>query len=284
MDLMIDSRVTLNNGVAMPMFGLGVYQAGSGQGTIRAVRWALEAGYRHIDTAKLYGNEVEVGKAVRQSGVPREEVFITTKLWNSDHGFDQALRAFDESLRKLDLGYIDLYLIHWPISQQRDESWRALQTLLETDECRAIGVSNYTIAHLNELLSWADVVPAVNQVEFSPYLYQEELLAYCREHEIQLEAYSPLTKGRMLDDPPLVAVAEKYGTCQGEAGHGKSPAQILIRWALQHRVVVIPKSSNKEHIRANADVFDFEIAPEDMARLDELDRNLRVSWDPSDIA
>ena len=275
MDLTIESCVTLNNGVEIPMFGLGVYQAGSGQGTIRAVRWALEAGYRHIDTAKLYGNEVEVGKAVRQSGVPREEVFITTKLWNSDHGYDQALRAFDESLRKLDLGYIDLYLIHWPVSQRRDESWRALQTLLETDQCRAIGVSNYTIQHLEELLSWADVAPAVNQVEFSPYLYQEELLAYCREHEIQLEAYSPLTKGRMLDDPPLVAIAEKYG---------KSPAQILIRWALQHRVVVIPKSSTEAHIRANADVFDFEIAPEDMARLDDLDRGLRVSWDPSDIA
>jgi diketogulonate reductase-like aldo/keto reductase len=275
MDLTIESSVTLNNGVEMPMFGLGVYQAGSGQGTIRAVRWALEAGYRHIDTAKLYGNEVEVGKAVRQSGVPREEIFVTTKLWNSDHGYDQALRAFDESLRKLDLGYIDLYLIHWPISQQRDESWRALQTLLETDQCRAIGVSNYTIQHLEELLSWADVVPAVNQVEFSPYLYQEELLAYCREREIQLEAYSPLTKGRMLDDPPLVAVAEKYD---------KSPAQILIRWALQHRVVVIPKSSNQAHIRANADVFDFEIEPEDMARLDELDRGLRVSWDPSEVA
>jgi diketogulonate reductase-like aldo/keto reductase len=146
---------------------------------------------------------------------------------------------------------------------------------LETEKCRAIGVSNYTIQHLEELLSWADVIPAVNQVEFSPYLYQEELLAYCRDHEIQLEAYSPLTKGRKLDDPPLVAIAEKYG---------KSPAQILIRWALQHRVVVIPKSATEAHIRANADVFDFEIAPEDMARLDELDRNLRVSWDPSDIA
>ncbi len=274
MTLTIDSTVTLNNGVEMPMFGLGVYQIPDGKPVRQAVQWALEAGYRLIDTAKLYGNERGVGAGIRESGVPREEVFVTTKLWNSDHGCDKTMRAFDESLRKLDVGYIDLYLIHWPVEGLRNETWKAMETILEGDHCRAIGVSNYTIDHLESLLDTAKVVPAVNQVEFSPYLYQRGLLDYCNERRIQLEAYSPLTKGNQLDDPKLVEIAETYG---------KSPAQILIRWVLQHDVVVIPKSSSRQHIRENAEVFDFEISEEDMARLDSFDEKLHTSWDPTDV-
>lgn len=256
------------------MFGLGVYQIPDGKPVRQAVQWALEAGYRLIDTAKLYGNERGVGAGIRESGVPREEVFVTTKLWNSDHGCDKTMRAFDESLRKLDVGYIDLYLIHWPVEGLRNETWKAMETILEGDHCRAIGVSNYTIDHLESLLDTAKVVPAVNQVEFSPYLYQRGLLDYCNERRIQLEAYSPLTKGNQLDDPKLVEIAETYG---------KSPAQILIRWVLQHDVVVIPKSSSRQHIRENAEVFDFEISEEDMARLDSFDEKLHTSWDPTDV-
>jgi methylglyoxal/glyoxal reductase len=275
MTLTVKSAVTLNNGVEMPRLGLGVYQAGPGKEAQQAVLWALEAGYRHIDTAKLYGNEADVGIAVRQSGLSREEVFITTKLWNSDHGYDRAIAAFHKSQQKLGLQYIDLYLIHWPVSSLRYESWQALETLLEEGKCRAIGVSNYTIQHLEELLAKANVMPAINQVEFSPYLYQKELLDYCNAHGIQLEAYSPLTKGRQLQDPKLVAIAQKYS---------KSTAQILIRWALQHDLVVIPKSSKRAHIYDNADVFDFNISQEDMDQLDTFDVNLHTSWDPTAIA
>lgn len=269
--LTIKSTVTLNNGVNMPLLGLGVYQAVGREGE-QAVTWALEVGYRHIDTAKFYGNEVEVGRAVRQSGISREEVFIVTKLWNSDHGYDRARTAFHESRQRLDLGAVDLYLIHWPVSAQRGESWRALEDLYAEGQMRAIGVSNYTIPHLEELLATARVVPAVNQVEFHPWLYQRELLEFCRAHGIQLEAYSPLTKGERLRDPRLTEIARKYG---------KTPAQILIRWCLQHEVVVIPKSSNPQRIRENADVYDFEISAEDMCRLDAFDERYHCTWDPT---
>lgn len=271
-DLTIQSVVTLNNGITMPRFGLGVYQARPNGEAQQAVRWALDAGYRLIDTARFYGNENAIGEAVRNSGLPREEIFVTTKLWNNDHGYDRALKAFAESQRALGLGVIDLYLIHWPVSTLRQESWRALETLYAEGKCRAIGVSNYTIRHLKELLETATVVPAVNQVEFSPYLYQKELLDFCNAHNIQVEAYSPLTKGHKLGDPKLAAIARHYG---------KSPAQILIRWALEHDVVVIPKSTNHDRIRENAAVFDFELSPEDIAKLNAFSENLRVSWDPT---
>jgi len=271
-DLTIDTKVELNNGVEMPIFGLGLYQTRKGKETQDAVYYALEAGYRLIDTAAMYGNEEDVGEAVRKSGLPREQIFITTKLWNSDHGYDKALSAFEESRKKLGLYYVDLYLIHWPVEVLRKESWRALETLLREGKCRAIGVSNYMIWHLEELLSDSSIVPAVNQVEFSPYLYQKDLLDFCRNHHIQLEAYSPLTKGYKLHDPKLANMASKYS---------KSPAQILIGWALQKEVVVIPKSSSKERIHENADVFDFAISPEDMKVLDSFNEDLRTSWDPS---
>ena len=271
-DLKIDTKVKLNSGAEMPIFGLGTFQARSGKETRDAVLGALQIGYRHIDTASIYGNEEDVGAAIKESGIPREEVFVTTKLWNSDHGYDSAPAAFEGSRRRLGLSYVDLYLIHWPVQDLRNETWRALETLLEEEKCRAIGVSNYMTWHLEELLENSSTVPAVNQVEFSPYLYQKDLLKFCRKSNIQLEAYSPLTKGRKLDDPKLVALASKYS---------KSPAQILIRWALQHQMVVIPKSSVRERIVENAGVFDFGISTEDMRALDLFDQGLRTSWDPS---
>lgn len=271
-ELRIDTKVKLNNGVEMPIFGLGTFQAQSGRKARDAVLHALQAGYRHVDTASMYGNEEDVGAAIRESGIPREDIFVTTKLWNSDHGYDSGLAAFEKSRRRLGLSYVDLYLIHWPVQDLRNETWRALETLLKEGKCRAIGVSNYMIRHLEELLDNSSTVPAVNQVEFSPYLYQKDLLEFCRKHDVQLEAYSPLTKGHKLNDPKLVDIALKYS---------KSPAQILIRWALQHGLVVIPKSSKRERIIENADVFDFTISPEDMSLLDSFNEDLCTSWDPS---
>lgn len=271
--LTIASTVTLNNGVEMPRFGLGVYQAPRGAPTYDAVAAALALGYRLVDTAALYGNEADVGRALGDSGVPRERLFVTTKLWNDDHGYDAALRAFDQSLSRLGLEYVDLYLIHWPVEGLRGESWRALEALQRDGRCRAVGVSNYTVRHIDELLDRCDIVPAVNQVEFSPYLYQRALLEHCHRRGIRLEAYSPLTKARKLGDPALVRVAARYG---------KTPAQILVRWALQRDVVVIPKSVDRGRIAENAGVFDFDIAPEDMTALDALDRGLRTSWNPTD--
>lgn len=270
----IDQVVTLNNGVEMPVLGLGVWQVQTGNECRRAVLWALEAGYRHIDTARIYGNEKDVGAAIRESGLPRAEIFVTTKLWNGDQGYEKALRAFDHSLSALGLEYVDLYLIHWPVPGTREDSWRALQHILEEGRSRAIGVSNYTDRHLAELLSWADVPPAVDQVEFSPYLYQVDLLEYCRGHGIQLEAYSPLTRGRQLKDVKLVNVARRVG---------RTPAQVLIRWALQHDLVVIPKSVRHARIVENAAVFDFSLSAEDMAVLDALDESHRFAWDPSAV-
>jgi diketogulonate reductase-like aldo/keto reductase len=222
----------------------------------------------------MYGNEKDVGEALRKSSLPREEVFITTKLWNSDHGYDKALAAFEESRKKLGLDYVDLYLIHWPVEGLRSETWKAMEKLLEQGKCRAIGVSNYMTWHLEELLSHCSTIPAVNQVEFHPYLYLKKLLDFCSSHDIQLESYSPLTKGVKLEDPKLADLASKYS---------KTPAQILIRWVLQHGVIVVPKSSHKERIEENAYVFDFSISTEDMNALDSFHQNFRSSWDPSRI-
>ncbi|UCH61935.1 MAG: aldo/keto reductase [Fidelibacterota bacterium] len=268
----LTSAARLNNGIEMPYLGLGVYLAGPGSGTENAVQYAFEAGYRHIDTASLYGNEREVGRAVRNSRIPREEIFITTKLWNSDHGYNRTITACEESLRELNLPYIDLYLIHWPVENLRNETWEAMIALQKDGKCRAIGVSNYTIRHLEELLADSPVVPAVNQVEFSPFLYQKDLLDFCRSHGIQLEAYSPLTRGKKLNHPAITSIAARYG---------KTSAQIMIRWSLEHEIVVIPKSANKRRIYENADVFDFEITHEDLALLDSLNKDCRFDWDPS---
>jgi diketogulonate reductase-like aldo/keto reductase len=263
--------VRLNSGLDIPRLGFGVYQVPRGEPTERAVLDALRAGYRHIDTARIYGNERDVGSAVRASGVPRAELFITTKLWNDDQGFDPALRAFDASSARLGLDYVDLYLLHWPVPQRRLESWRALERLLADKRVRAIGVSNFMRHHLEELLAAAQVVPAVNQIELSPFLQQRQVRDFCRQHCIAVEAYSPLTRGRRFDDPAVVAVARAVG---------RSPAQVLLRWGVQHDLIVLPKSVHTARIAENAAIFDFELSPAQMQTLDALEAGLVTGWDP----
>ena len=272
MQATVEPVARLNNGVMIPRLGLGVYQLPPGQTTQRAVEYALKVGYRHIDTARIYNNESDVGTALRKSGVKREDAFITTKLWNSDHGYESALRACDQSLKRLGLKYLDLYLIHWPVPEIRNESWQALAQLLKDGKCRSIGVSNYTINHLTDLLADTDVVPMVNQVEFSPFLHQKQLLEYCEQNKIQVEAYSPLTQGEKLNHPRVQQIARK---------HNKTPAQVLIRWSLQHNLVTIPKSVREERIKENSQVFDYNLTTEDIRILDSLDENFRNSWDPT---
>jgi diketogulonate reductase-like aldo/keto reductase len=293
MELTVDSTIALNDGRMIPRLGFGVWQIRAGKACEAAVLAALEAGYRHIDTAAAYDNEESVGAAIRASGIRREDVFVTTKLWNDDHGNPE--RALSASLRKLKMDYVDLYLIHFPVPERR-KSWRTLEALQKQGKARSIGVSNYTLRHLAELLTAAGTVPAVNQVEFHPYLYQRDLLAFCTGKGIIIEAYSPLTHGKRLDDPRLVAMAKKYAKAGRQTGTGwsklplmhhvsrrfrKSTAQILIRWALQHNLVVIPKSARRVRILEDADVFDFEISDDDMRILDGFNENLRTCWDPT---
>jgi diketogulonate reductase-like aldo/keto reductase len=263
----LESKAKLNNGFEIPYLGLGVYQSPPGENTARAVRYAFKVGYRHIDTAELYGNETDVGRALRESRIRREDVFITTKVWNSHQGYDSTLYAFERSLGRLGLSYIDLYLIHWPVQGHDDDTWRAMIKLLHQGKAHAIGVSNYSIRELNELLHKSDVVPAVNQVEFHPFLYQKELLSFCKNNNIQLEAYSPLTRGKKLSHPTVVEIAKKYG---------KTPAQVLLRWSLQHDVIVIPKSIHEHRILENSQVFDFQIESKDMKFLDSMNENFRT--------
>jgi methylglyoxal/glyoxal reductase len=273
-NLNIQSTVKLNNNVQMPVLGLGVYQTSPGRVPQDAVKFALKVGYRHVDTARIYGNEADVGQAVHQSGITREDLFVTTKLWNSDQGYDSTLRACEASLKRLGLDYLDLYLIHFPVPETRKESWKAMKTLLGKGKCRAIGVSNFTIHHLEELLETHEVTPAVNQVEFHPFLYQKELLEYCQRKGIEVEAYSPLARGERFKHPRIVSLAKKYS---------KTPAQLMIRWGLQHGLVVIPKSTREERIRENSQVFDFVISAEDMRSSDSLNEDLRLNWDPTNV-
>ncbi len=271
--LSINSRKNLRDHVKIPYLGLGVFQTPVGKITYDAVLTALKCGYRHIDTARIYQNESDVGRAVKESGINRSEIFITTKLWNQDQGYDSALKAFDSSLKSLGLEYIDLYLLHWPVYEKRLESWKALEKLKAEGLVKTIGVSNFMIHHLKELLDNCKEIPSVNQVEFHPYLYKKDLLNFCNDHEITIEAYAPLTKGIKLSDPPLVKIAKK---------HKKNTAQILIRWALEHQLVVLPKSARPDRIKENANVFNFELDFEDMLTLDELNEDLVTSWDPTD--
>ncbi len=258
----------------MPRLGLGVYAPKHNNEVRQAVEWALEAGCRLIDTAAAYGNEREVAAALQSSGLPRTDVFITTKVWNDDQGYEQTLRAFDKSLAKLETDFVDLYLIHWPVREHRRETWRALEKLYADGRTRAIGVSNYYQPHLDELFAFAGVVPAVNQVEFSPYCYLPDVVDYCRARGIQVEGYAPLVRGQKNKDPRLTALAEKYG---------KSTFQLLVRWSLQHNVVTIPKSVKQERIRENFDVFDFSISDDDMTLMNTFYDNTRVAPDPRDI-
>ncbi len=281
-NLNINSKIVLNNNLEIPAIGLGVYKSKEGEEVENAITWALEAGYRLIDTARIYKNEHSVGKAIKRSGVKREDIFITTKLWNEDQGHESTLQAIDGSLEQLGLEYVDLYLIHWPSAHEdrtisinkREETWKAMEELYVSGKAKAIGVSNYTIKHLEEMKSYAKILPAVNQVEFHPFLFQKELLDYCKENIIILEAYSPLVKGRKLEDERITAVAKKYN---------KTNAQILIRWSLQHGCVVIPKSVRQGRIQENIHVFDFELVEEDMHTLNLLHENIHQAWDPTFI-
>jgi diketogulonate reductase-like aldo/keto reductase len=274
----LDARYPLNDGHAIPGLGLGVFQMEPGATTRQAVEWAIEAGYRMIDTAALYDNERDVGEGVRASGLPRDEVFVTTKLWHSEHGFESSQRAFRQSLARLGFDYVDLYLIHWPRApspQVRLDSWRGLEKLRSDGLVRSIGVSNYTVRHLQEILEASDAVPVVNQVELHPFVYDPALVEFCTKHRIRLEAWAPITRGRRFDDPVIAATAR---------AHGRSPAQVLIRWGLQHGFVEIPKSSHRERIVENARVFDFALTAAEMAALDGLRGGPRVgAWNPADI-
>jgi methylglyoxal/glyoxal reductase len=269
----IGDSTVLNNGVNMPWLGLGVYKVNEGEEVQRAVRTAIEAGYRSVDTAAIYGNEVGVGEAIKDSGIARDQLFITTKVWNADQGYETTLKAFNESMKKLRLDYLDLYLVHWPVKEKYLETWKALEKLYRDGYVRAIGVSNFQVHHLEELRKVSEIVPTVNQVECHPLLTQRELHGYCKENGIQLEAWSPLMKGN-LDLPLLVELSEKYG---------KSPAQIVLRWHLQNGVVIIPKSVTPERIRQNADVFDFTLSGEDMERISSLNQNKRFGPDPDNF-
>ncbi|MED4753052.1 aldo/keto reductase [Brevibacillus choshinensis] len=267
-----DSSV-LNNGVKMPWLGLGVWKVKDGDEVTLAVRSAIEAGYHSIDTAAVYGNEVGVGDGIRQAGIDRDQLFITTKVWNADQGYESTLKAFDDSVKKLGIETLDLYLIHWPVKGKYVETWKALEKLYRDGYVRAIGVSNFHSHHLEDLRQNSEVTPVVNQVEYHPLLTQKELLAYCQEHHIQMEAWSPLMQGN-LDHPLLVELGQKYG---------KSPAQIVIRWDLDKQVVTIPKSITPERIRQNADVFDFSLSAEDVEKINALNENKRFGADPDNF-
>jgi diketogulonate reductase-like aldo/keto reductase len=269
------ASIALNTGAHIPTVGLGVWQAPRGAATQEAVAAALRAGYRHVDTARVYGNEKDVGAAIAASGIPRSEIFVTTKLWNEDQGYDTALRAFDGSLERLGLDYIDLYLIHWPVPRLRLESWRALEKIFSDKRARAIGVSNFMTHHLDELLAKAKVVPAVDQFELSPFLQQRDARASCAKHGIVVEAYSPLTRAKKLGHPAIASIAKRIG---------KTPAQVMLRWGVQQGVVILPKSIHEERIVANAQLFDFELDAAAMRELDALDEGLATGWDPRDQA
>lgn len=270
----IQGTFKLHNGVEMPYLGLGVYLSKDGQEVSNAVKWALEAGYRHIDTASIYENEEGVGAGIRASHIPREDVFLVSKVWNTDQGYDTTLKAFEASLDRLGTDYLDLYLIHWPVAGKYKDTWKALEQLYAEKRIRAIGVSNFMQHHLEDLLEEAEVVPMVNQMEFHPYLVQQSLLDFCKANGIQYEAWSPMMQGHIFKENAFQKLAGKYQ---------KSIAQIVLRWDLQKGVITIPKSSKKQRILDNGDLFDFQLSQEDMDFLDKLDRGKRFGPDPDNF-
>ncbi|WP_051081184.1 aldo/keto reductase [Salsuginibacillus kocurii] len=255
----------------MPQLGLGVYKAEEGNEVEEAVQAAIESGYRSIDTASFYGNEKGVGKAIEASGLPRKDVFLTTKLWNDDHGYEQTLKAFEKSRLQLSVDYIDLYLLHWPVPNKFEESWKALEKLYQEGFVRAIGVSNFHQSHLEQLSQTMQIKPMVNQVEFHPLLFQEELLEYCRMRDIQLQSWRPLTRGHLLEEPIIRKLAEKYE---------KTPAQIVLRWHIEQGVATIPKSVTPARIHSNADIFDFRLESEDIIAINQLNQGQRFGPHP----
>lgn len=273
MKLNIDSTLNTNQSVSVPVLGLGVWKSKPSE-CYEAVLAALEFGYRHIDTAAIYGNETDVGRAIKDSGVPRDQIFLVTKLWNADQGYDSSFVALNRSLEKLNTDYVDMYLIHFPVTGKRLASWKALEEIQKSGKAKSIGVSNFMVNHLEELIRESGTVPAMNQVEYHPFLQDQNLKEYCKNKNILLEAYSPLAHGSKLADPKLSEIAKKYN---------KSNAQILIRWSLESGNVVIPKSKSKERIKENASVFDFELDHSDKALIDSWNENFRTCWDPSTV-
>lgn len=274
MDLTINSTKTLHNGVEMPRFGLGVYKMTDKEAAMEAMTTAIEAGYKAIDTATIYDNEVEVGEAVRNSSVKREDLFITSKVWNTDQGYDETLRAFEASLKRLGFDYLDLYLTHWAIEGKYIDTYRAIQRLYDEKLVRSIGVSNHQQHHLEKILATANTKPMVNQIELHPQLTQEPLREYCAANNIAITSWSPLARGRLLDDQVLAKIA---------ATHGKTIAQIVIRWHLQSDLIVIPKSVTPSRIKENAQVFDFSLTQEEMKMIDGLNQDWRSGTHPDKI-
>ncbi len=269
---------TLNNNIEMPELGYGVFRVEEGQELVEAVKTAIKKGYRSIDTAAIYGNEESVGRGVNQAIeeglVTRDELFITSKVWNDGLSYDETIQAYDTSLSKLGLEYLDLYLIHWPGDNKYQEPWKALEALYKEKRVRSIGVSNFQVNHLEDLRKNFEVTPVINQIEFHPRLTQLEVRTYCEEHNIQVEAWSPLMAGELLNNETISGIAEKYN---------KSVAQVILRWDLQHNVITIPKSMNEKRIEANIDLFDFELTSEEMKQLDALNDNARSGPHPDEF-
>jgi diketogulonate reductase-like aldo/keto reductase len=260
----------LNNGNTMPLLGLGVYDMYNDEAT-NAVECALQTGYRLIDTAAMYENEKQIGEGIRRSGITRNEIFVTTKVNNTDQGYDETLNAFEKSLNLLNIDYIDMYLIHWPIKGKREQTWKAIEYLYQNGLVKNIGVANYLLPFLNELKNYSSIVPSINQMEFSPYLFMDKELNYCQEHHIVLQAYTPLVRGEKFTDPKLKKLAEKYN---------KTPAQIILRWAVQQGISTIPKSSNANRIKENFNIFDFDISSDDIHQMNHWNENHRIVDDP----
>lgn len=270
----IAGTVPLSNGVEMPYFGLGTWQSNEGPEVVNAVHYALDCGYRLIDTASFYQNEKGIGEALKEHGIERNELFITTKVWNTDQGYDETLKAFDKSLNLLQTDYLDLYLVHWPVTGKYIETWKALEKLYADGKVRAIGVSNFLQVHLDKLLPETTIKPMLNQMEFHPHLIQQQLLDFCKSQDILYQAWSPIMQGGVFDIPILKKISKKYR---------KNAAQITLRWDLQKGVATIPKSANQARIGSNADLFDFELTSEEMAQIDALDQNHRYGFDPMNV-